>query len=172
MGRREMGAQWLLQPLTLWRPSSAPGNQENTFPFYTGLRDRISLHPLPCLELVPGLGQGFGGGDPRAQSRHLWVGGCGGKSPQLDVKRSYSALCLCSRVDLRPESPALGSFPSPSDRPEEGGGAAPPLWASLSSSAQPCKDTSSGWRPPKKILTIKIWVTYSYTIYMLLVKHT
>lgn len=138
-------------------------------PFLHGIKEQDLFTPSP---LSGELGQGFGGDDPRAQSRHLWVGGCGGKSPQLDVKRSYSALCLCSRVDLRPESHALGSFPTPSDRPEEGGGAAPPLWASISSSAQPCKYTSSGWRTPKKILTIKIWVTYSYTIYTLLVKHT
>ena len=81
MGRLEMGAQWLLQLLTLWRPSSAPGDQENTFPLYTGLRNRISLHPLPCLELVPELGQGLGGGDSRAQSRRLWVGAMAEKAP-------------------------------------------------------------------------------------------
>ena len=133
MGRLEMGAQWLLQPLTLWRPSSAPGDQENTFPLYTGLRNRISLHPFPCLELVPELGQGLGGGDSRAQSRRLWVGAMAEKAPSW-TSSGPILLCLCSRVDLRPESQALGGFPSPSDRLEEatlflggGGGCSPTL---------------------------------------------
>lgn len=86
-------------------------------------------------------------------------GGCGGKSPQLDIRQSYPALCLCSRVDLRPESQDLGGFPSPSDRPEEaalflewgaGRGLLPDSGPPSLHLHNQCKNTSSGLGTPQE----------------------